>query len=144
MTLRVFVAPKSAHGADSWRSKIHVRRRRSGVELRHSCLETCRLGWIYGNEYDMYLRKAREELKKCKTNLNRKSYDVMKFRNNNHLKFPLQAPIARKWLCALATSVPSERCFSTTGNVVTKKRAALGSDRIRDIIFMHDNVDKLH
>ena len=93
---------------------------------------------------DMYLRKAREELKKWKTNLNRKSYDVMNFRNNNHLKFPLLAPIARKWLCALATSVSSERCFSTSGNVVTKKRAALGSNRIGDIIFILDNFDKLH
>ena len=92
----------------------------------------------------MYLRKAREELKKWKTNPNRKSYDVMNFRDNNHLKFPLLAPIAWKWLCALATSVPSERCFSTSGNVVTKKRAALGSNRIGDIIFILDNFDKLH
>ena len=93
---------------------------------------------------DMYVKKAKEELKKWKANPNQKSYDVMTFWNNHRLKFPSLAPIARKWLCALATSVPSERCFSTSGNVVTKKRAALGSDHIRDIIFIHDNVDKLH
>ena len=93
---------------------------------------------------DMYVKKAKEELKKWKANPNQKSYDVMTFWNNHRLKFPSLAPIARKWLCALATSVPSERCFSTSCNLVTKKRAALGSDHIRDIIFIHDNVDKLH
>ena len=38
VTLRVFLALKSAHGADSWRSKIRACRRHSGVELL-SCLE---------------------------------------------------------------------------------------------------------
>ena len=53
VALSVFLAPKSTHGADSWRSKIRVCRWHSGVELRHSCLESCRLGWIYGNIVDV-------------------------------------------------------------------------------------------
>ena len=33
-------------------------------------------------EYDMYVKKAKEELEKCKANPNQKSYDVMTFWNN--------------------------------------------------------------
>lgn len=37
--------------------------------------------------------------------------------------------LARKWLGTVATSVPSERAFSTSGNVVTLKRSALTGSR---------------
>ncbi|ETO72762.1 hypothetical protein F444_11233 [Phytophthora nicotianae P1976] len=36
--------------------------------------------------------------------------------------FPVIARLARKWLGCVATSVPSERAFSTSGNVATAKR----------------------
>ena len=77
--------------------------------------------------------KSKSKVMRCDEFLDQQSFEI-----------PIASPNNSKWLCALATSVPSERCFSTSGNVVTKKRAALGSDRIRDIIFIHDNVDELH
>jgi hypothetical protein len=53
--------------------------------------------------------------------------------------FKLLAPVARKWLCCSASSVPSERAFSSAGNNVTAKRASLGDDMVRDLAFLHDN-----
>lgn len=57
----------------------------------------------------------------------------------NHLDFPILAPLARKWLGCVASSVPSERAFSTAGNTITKRRSALKPATVRDIIFMAQN-----
>ena len=40
------------------------------------------------------------------------------------LDFPISV-VARDYLAILATSVPSERCFSITGSVLTTRRAAM-------------------
>jgi len=40
------------------------------------------------------------------------------------------------------SSVPSERVFSVSGNVVTPKRATLADSTIRDLVFLHDNGTK--
>ena len=53
--------------------------------------------------------------------------------------YPLLAQVACKWLGCTCSSVPSERAFSTGSNTVTNKRASLGKDNVRDIIFLHDN-----
>lgn len=96
------------------------------------------------SEYQMYTMKAKEELMIWKANCNDKPYNALGFWQKYQSQFPLLVPIARKWLCAVATSVPSERCFSTSGNTVTKKRASLSSGLVRDILFVHDNYDALH
>jgi hypothetical protein len=57
----------------------------------------------------------------------------------NKSSFKLLAPVARKWLGCLASSVPSERAFSSAGNTVSAKRASLGDDMVRDLVFLHDN-----
>jgi hypothetical protein len=66
----------------------------------------------------------------------------LKWWNLNYKSFELLAPVARKLLCILAGSVPSERCFSVSGNVVTPLRSSLGKETIRDICFLHDNISK--
>ncbi|EGZ18209.1 hypothetical protein PHYSODRAFT_497967 [Phytophthora sojae] len=57
----------------------------------------------------------------------------------NHSKFPTIAVLARKWLGCIATSVPSERAFSTVGNTVTKRRCSLKASTVRDMVFMAQN-----
>ncbi|EGZ09480.1 hypothetical protein PHYSODRAFT_433141, partial [Phytophthora sojae] len=54
-------------------------------------------------------------------------------------KFPILAALARKWLGCIATSVPSERAFSKSGNVVTSKRCSLDPETVRDILFVGEN-----
>ena len=49
--------------------------------------------------------------------------------------FPYLSKVAQKWLGVVATSAPSERLFSTLGNIVTKKRNRLNPELINAIAF---------
>ncbi|OWZ14320.1 hypothetical protein PHMEG_00012221 [Phytophthora megakarya] len=55
------------------------------------------------------------------------------------MKYPILATLARKWLGCIATSMPSERAFSTSRNLVTKKRCAIAPDIIRNTLFVGQN-----
>ena len=57
----------------------------------------------------------------------------------NRHTFKLLAPAARKWLGVLCSSVPSERAFSCSGNMVTSRRAALGGDLVCYLVFLNKN-----
>ena len=47
--------------------------------------------------------------------------------------------LSKKFLCITATSVPSERLFSSAGNLVAEKRSRLTSDNIDKLIFLYEN-----
>lgn len=53
---------------------------------------------------------------------------------HQHL-YPNVSKLARKYLCVVATSVPSEQLFSTAGNVVSMRHAALLSENVEKFIF---------
>lgn len=60
--------------------------------------------------------------------------------------YPNLRRLARKWLGTVATSVPSERAFSTSGNVITVKRSSLKATMVRDLVFIAENwkcIDRL-
>nr|XP_054600927.1 E3 SUMO-protein ligase ZBED1-like [Nothobranchius furzeri] len=54
--------------------------------------------------------------------------------------FPKVSQLAQKYLCIPATSSPSERVFSTGGNIVTCQRAALKPDKVDKLIFLAKNL----
>ena len=54
--------------------------------------------------------------------------------------YPNVSKLARKYLCVVATSVPSEQLFSKAGNVVFVKCAALLPENVEKLIFLHDNL----
>ena len=56
---------------------------------------------------------------------------------NNAGKFPQVAKLARKFLCIMGRSVPSERVFSIAGLTITKTRSQLDPDAADQIIFMN-------
>ena len=47
--------------------------------------------------------------------------------------------LSKKFLCIIATNVPSEQIFSAAGNLVAEKRSRLTSDNIDTLIFLHEN-----
>nr|XP_055030442.1 E3 SUMO-protein ligase ZBED1-like [Misgurnus anguillicaudatus] len=55
----------------------------------------------------------------------------------NQGRFPLMA----KYLCICATSAPSERVFSTAGNVVTPLRSLLKPEKVNMLVFLARNLD---
>ena len=57
----------------------------------------------------------------------------------NHHSYPLLSQLAQKYLCVTATSCSSERLFSVSGNIVTKKRTALKPHRVDQLVFLACN-----
>ncbi|KAG6942989.1 hypothetical protein JG687_00018738 [Phytophthora cactorum] len=60
----------------------------------------------------------------------------------NKVAYPHLSKLARKWLGAEATSVPSERAFSIDGNIITTKRSSLTRDLIRDLVLITENTNR--
>ena len=49
--------------------------------------------------------------------------------------------LAKKYLCVAATSVASERVFSTSGNIVSAKRNRLSPETVDMLTFLAKNLD---
>lgn len=69
------------------------------------------------------------------------AFEWWKFREN---KYPALAELAKQYLAIPATSVSSERCFSTAGNIVTSKRTCLLTKNVNMLIFLYQNRELLH
>ena len=59
---------------------------------------------------------------------------------SNEKYLPHLSLVARKYLCIPATSVPSERAFSTAGCVVNKKRSCLLPENVNKLVFLAENL----
>ena len=69
------------------------------------------------------------------------SSDPLVWWRDNATRFPYVATLARIYLGVPATSVPSERVFSTAGDIVTAQRSRLAGDHIDQLIFLKKNLD---
>lgn len=58
--------------------------------------------------------------------------------------FPHLAELAQKYLAIVATSTTSERLFSTAGNIINSKRAALSTEYVNELVFLHENSPAIH
>ncbi|XP_055036165.2 uncharacterized protein [Misgurnus anguillicaudatus] len=58
----------------------------------------------------------------------------------HRVNFPRLSKLARKYLCIPATSSPSERLFSTSGNVVTCERSCLKPAKVDMLVFLAKNL----
>lgn len=45
----------------------------------------------------------------------------------------------KRRLCIVATSVPSERIFSKSGQIINEKRTRLGHKRVSELVFLNFN-----
>ena len=57
--------------------------------------------------------------------------------------FPNLSNLSRKYLCIVATSVPSEQLFSTAGNIVSVKRHALLPENVNKLVFLNGNLPEV-
>jgi hypothetical protein len=66
--------------------------------------------------------------------------DPLAWWRENELCFPLLSKIAKRYLCIAATSVASERVFSTSGNIVNPRRNKLTADNVDMFTFLAKNL----
>ena len=58
----------------------------------------------------------------------------------HNVNFPRLSKLARKFLCVPATSSPSERLFSASGNIVTCQRSCLKPSKVDMLVFLTKNL----
>lgn len=58
----------------------------------------------------------------------------------NSFRYPIFSALAKTYLVIPATSVPSERAFSTAGHIVNKKRACLHPSSVNMLVFLSENL----
>ncbi|ROL48385.1 Zinc finger BED domain-containing protein 1 [Anabarilius grahami] len=62
--------------------------------------------------------------------------DPLTWWKSNECKYPHIAKMARCYLAVPGSSVPSERVFSTAGDIVTAKRSTLSLDNVDILVFL--------
>ncbi|CAH1244377.1 ZBED1 [Branchiostoma lanceolatum] len=82
------------------------------------------------------VRVQNEILKYRETPKMKSSEDTVLFWENNSKDLPLLAAFARQYLTAQASSVASERIFSTAGDIVKAERACIDPDHVNHLIFL--------
>ena len=68
------------------------------------------------------------------------SHSPLDWWRENQYNFPHLGRAARHLLCIPATSVTSERVFSTAGDVVSAQRAALSPEHVDMLVFLKKNI----
>lgn len=81
-------------------------------------------------EVKFYLQEASPEL----------NSNVLHWWKVNQHRFTAVAAVAKKMLCIPATSTPSERLFSTAGDIINAKRASLDPDNASMLCFLAENL----
>lgn len=69
-----------------------------------------------------------------------KEEDPLAWWKKNQDQYPRLSILARKYLCITATSSPSERVFSTGGNIVTCHRNSLKPENVDMLVFLAKNL----
>jgi hypothetical protein len=69
--------------------------------------------------------------------------DPLKWWRDNRSRYPVLERLARKYLCIQATSVPTERVWSTAGNVLTARRSSLHPLNLECLVLIHENYGAL-
>ena len=69
----------------------------------------------------------------------KKGEDPLPFWRRNAGALPVLETLARRYLCVQATSVASERVFSTAGDIVTHGRSRIAPELVDDLIFLKKN-----
>lgn len=70
-----------------------------------------------------------------------KEEDPLAWWKLHKLSFPRLARLARKYLCIPATSSPSERLISTSGNIVSCQRTGLKPAKVDRLVFLAKNLE---
>lgn len=87
------------------------------------------------DEIESYLRESV---------IDRKSGKPLEWWKENSTRYKTLSKMARRYLCAPPSSVPSERVFSTVGEIYDDKRSSLHGDNAEKLCFLHYNLPLLN
>ena len=85
-------------------------------------------------------RKNELEMHRAESTIHRR-HDPLAWWKMNDMRFPKLGKLARKYLSAPPTNVPSERLFSIAGDVYDSKRSCLKSEKAEQLIFLKANLE---
>nr|XP_046241207.1 zinc finger BED domain-containing protein 4-like [Scatophagus argus] len=68
------------------------------------------------------------------------SADPLSWWENKASFYPRLAHVMTRRLCIVATSVPSERIFSKTGQIMTDRRSRISPSKLRHLVFLNANL----
>ena len=63
-------------------------------------------------------------------------FDLLAFWKTNEYVYPTLSKIAKRILCILPTSCPSERVYSVCDTVITKKRNRMTDATAKQLVFI--------
>ncbi|KAF4530311.1 hypothetical protein B566_EDAN017646 [Ephemera danica] len=86
------------------------------------------------DEFEMYVKEKTADYKA--------SRNPLFWWKNYEVKYPTISKLAKRYLCIPATSAPSERVFSTAGNIITAKRNCLAPENVEMLIFIFQNSEE--
>lgn len=66
--------------------------------------------------------------------------DPLQWWKVHQIVLPTLSKLAQKYLCICATSSASERIFSCSGNIASKKRTLLKPDKVNMLVFLAQNL----
>ncbi|KAJ8333549.1 hypothetical protein SKAU_G00415570 [Synaphobranchus kaupii] len=69
-----------------------------------------------------------------------KSSDPLKWWESRATVYPRLSKLMAERLCIVATSVPSERIFSKTGQIVSERRNRIKPSKVRELAFLNANL----
>nr|XP_039247688.1 zinc finger BED domain-containing protein 4-like [Styela clava] len=69
-----------------------------------------------------------------------RNVDPLEWWRQNKIRFPILASVVRKYLASPPTTVPSERVFSTVGNIYSDRRCSLHGENAEKLCFLNYNL----
>lgn len=69
-----------------------------------------------------------------------RSADPLSWWETKALIYPHLSHVMARRLCIVATSVPSERIFSKTGQIITERRNRISPAKLRHLVFLNANL----
>lgn len=89
------------------------------------------------------LRSSLQEVQDYQNDICGKIDNILKWWKVNNTRFQLLSELAKYILAIPASSASSERCFSTTGRIIEKRRTNLNGETVDSLMFLHDYYKKL-
>ncbi|XP_046568649.1 E3 SUMO-protein ligase ZBED1-like [Haliotis rubra] len=117
-------------------------------KIKREVEESCALSDLFGDVFVTHVEEGKSVYERTELELQMYKEDEVANLDSDPLswwrvregKYPLLSKYAKQCLSTPATSVASERVFSTAGDVVTAQRASLSSDNVNMLVFLSKNI----